>query len=335
MTASISTIDIQAVLAKTVFFEQLSETSVQKLAAKCQMLRYRIGQPLLVREKMPTQVSIIYQGQARLLGYDQRTQTPVSLQLVEPGEVLGWVGLVRGLSCETAIASSEVVCVTIPAEAFLACLEEPAFAKYVRQQCSPSEVCELLSLELQRRADGKTKLKDLVFQVWQAALVLDLPPGRVDSTQLSVDRVWLVSSGTVGDYTAGSRIDFNGSTPALRVEGTTKVRLLGLPENQLPALPPVLATTAQDITFSDVEEISDEPDSEELLDLSDIPYAADQPPTEASAQSPARSKYPYIRGRGKINAPLACFGMLSKHMGVSFRRDMVRRVLENQLSTLR
>jgi ATP-binding cassette subfamily B protein len=334
MTASISTIDIQAVLAKTVFFEQLSETSVQKLAAKCQMLRYRIGQPLLVREKMPTQVSIIYQGQARLLGYDQRTQTPVSLQLVEPGEVLGWVGLVRGLSCETAIASSEVVCVTIPAEAFLACLEEPAFAKYVWQQCSPSEVCELLSLELQRRADGKTKLKDLVFQVWQAALVLDLPPGRVDSTQLSATRVWLVSSGTVGDYTAGSRIDFNGSTPALRVEGTTKVRLLGLPENQLPVLPPALATTlASDITFSDVEEISDEP-SEELIDLSEIPYAADQPPTEPSIESPALAKYPYIRGRGKINAPLACFGMLSKHMGVSFRRDMVRRVLENQLKTV-
>jgi len=59
------------------------------------------------------QVSIIYEGQARLLGYDP--QTPVTLKLLRPGEVLGWAGLVRGVPCETAIAST-VVCLSIPAE---------------------------------------------------------------------------------------------------------------------------------------------------------------------------------------------------------------------------
>lgn len=316
MTASISDLHIQTVLAKTVFFKQLPVATQQELATKGRLVRYRIGQPLLVREKMPTQVLIIYQGKARLLGYDQRTQTPVSLQLIGSGEVLGVCSLVRGLSCETAIASTEVVCFALQAEDFLACMEaQPAFDWAVRQQTSPSEVCELLSLELQRRAVGQAKLKELVFQVCQTAQVLNLPPGRVDSTQLSSDRVWIVSSGTVGDFTTGSRIEFDsGASP--RVSGTVGARLVGLEENQLPAIPvPVIVEPASD------EELD--------LDLSDVPYASDQPP-DAPQTSTSPRKYPYVRGRGEINAPLACFQMLSKHMGIPMRRDTVRRVLENQ-----
>lgn len=315
MTASISPDYIQTILAKTDLFKQLPAVTQQELATKGNLVRYRIGQPLLVREKMPSQVLIIYQGKARLLGYDQRTQTPVSLQLISAGEVLGVCSLVRELSCETAIASTEVVCLAIPAEDFLACIKaEPAFAAAVQQQCYLSEACELLSLELQRRAVGQAKLKELVFQVCQTAEVLHLSPGRVDSTQLSADRVWIVSSGTVGDFTTGSRIEFD-STASLRVSGKIGARLVGIDSDQLPAIPvPVI-----------VEPSSDEAD----LDLSDVPYACDQPDTPQTAFVAPR-KYPYVRGRGIINAPLACFQMLSKYMGVPIKKDMVRRVLENQ-----
>lgn len=315
MTASISTDYIQTILAKTDLFKQLPAVTQQELATKGNLVRYRIGQPLLVREKMPTQVLVIYQGKARLLGYDQRTQTPVSLQLIGTTEVLGVCSLVRELSCETAIASTEVVCLAIPAEDFLACVKaEPAFAAAVQQQCYLSEACELLSLELQRRAVGQAKLKELVFQVCQTAEVLHLSPGRVDSTQLSADRVWIVSSGTVGDFTTGTRIEFDSST-SLRVSGKVGARLVGIESDQLPAIPvPVI-----------VEPSSDEAD----LDLSDVPYASDQPDTPQTSFVAPR-KYPYVRGRGIINAPLACFQMLSKYMGVPIKKDMVRRVLENQ-----
>ena len=324
MTAITSSNRIQAALAQTVLFEQLSAATLQELASKCQLLRYRIGQTLLIRDQMPTHVSIIYQGKARLLGHDLRTQTPVTLQLVEPGEVLGWAGLVRKVACETAIASTEVVCLELEAADFLACMEaEPAFAQAVRQRCSKSELCELLSLELQRRADGQTKLKELVFQVEPTAVVLNLPPGQLERQQLSADRVWLLSSGTIDEeFATGNRLELSGSTRASRVTCTNGARLIGLLENQLPAIA---------IAQSPAEEI--EVQAEELLDLSDIPYAAAQ---SLDKPDPDRvpPKYPYVRGRGSINAPLACFQMLSQHLGVSLRRDTVRRILENQLNSV-
>ena len=313
MTTSVSTCQIQAQLAKTGGFEQLGVNALQQLAQKCQLERYRIGQPLLVRENIPAMVTIIYQGQARLLGHDQRTQLPVSLQLVGPGEVLGWVGLIRGIACETAIASTEVVGINLPSADFLACMEaEPAFAKDLQQRCALSEVFELLSLELQRRADAQAELKELAVQVWQEAVVLNLPPGRLIS-ELDCDRLWLVSSGAVGDFAAGSRLSLNRSGQSLRVEGTRGARLLGLRSLQLPVTPAIAEL--------------------ELLDLSLIPYASDQPPTSPSEPLAPHPKYPYVRGRGLIDAPLACFGMLSQYTGVSFRRDMIRKVLENQVKT--
>jgi ATP-binding cassette, subfamily B, bacterial HlyB/CyaB len=269
--------------------------------------RYRIGQPLLVREKMPTQVLVIYQGTARLIGYDRRQQSPVSLGLVEPKTVLGWASLIRDIPCETAIASTEVICIAIPAADFLACLSaEPTFAKHVEAQFSPAELCELLSLELQRRADSVTKLKDLVFQVSPSVEVLNLAPGQADRAQLAGDRTWLISSGE--EAIVGNRLDVNGSAPMITAPG---VRLLGveLKQEVERAVPAVLPTTVE------------------------VPYAPEQPPV-APATKAKSVKYPFVRGQGEIGASMACFQMLCQYLGVSWRRDTVRRVLENQQKSL-
>jgi len=308
MTATISSSQFQAFLAQTNLFHPLPAKTLEELATKCQLWRYRIGQPLLVREKMPTQVLVIYQGTARLIGYDRRQQSPVSLGLVEPKTVLGWASLIRNIPCETAIASTEVICIAIPTADFLASLSaEPTFAQHVKAQFSPAELCELLSLELQRRADSTTKLKDLVFQLSPSVEVLNLAPGPADRRQLEGDRTWLISSGE--EAIVGSRLDLNGSAPMIADQG---VRLLGVKLKQQVerAMPVVLAPT-------DLE----------------IPYAPEQPPVAPSTKAKP-VKYPFVRGQGEIGAAMACFQMLCQYLGVSWRRDTVRRVLENQQKSL-
>ena len=320
MTTTISNFHIQSVLAKTVFFEQLPPSALQELATKCQLLRYRIGQPLLVREKMPTQVLVIYQGTARLIGYDHRQQSPVSLGLVEPKTVLGWAGLIRNIPCETAIASTEVICITIPAADFLASLSaEPTFAHHVEAQFSPAELCELLSLELQRRADSATKLKDLVFQLSPSVEVLNLAPGQADRTQLHGDRTWLISSGE--EAIVGNRLKVNGSAPIIAAPG---VRLLGV---ELKA--EGRGQKAEVIHPSDFLGAASyiSPPAQE------IPYAPEQPPSLVP-ENAKPVKYPFVRGQGEIGASMACFQMLSQYLGVAWRRDTVRRVLENQQKSL-
>jgi ATP-binding cassette subfamily B protein len=351
MTQSISQLPIQEFLAETAPFDQLGTDALQAMGAKCQLVRYRIGQPILVREKMPAYIAIIYQGQARLLGYDQRTQMPVSLELVGPGKILGACGLVRQIPCEIAIASTEVICITLPAEDFLNLMAaEPFFGDAFQNGCALSEVFELLSVELQRRADVNANLKKLAFQTWQDAVVLNFPKGKLDVSKLDPNRVWLLSSGAIAhgvrsaiaDLPVGSRLPLNNSNQELRVEGTRGARLLGVNLN--------LEVKTQNDQIIDY---SSHPNLEEALPYSsangfsskvqgtgnilyptsEIPYAPDRPPDAPLDPYAARAKYPFVRGRGPIDAPMACFQMLSQHLGVSFRRDLIRKVLQNQLKT--
>ena len=89
-------------------FDQLSEEILVKLSEKLEVEHYSMGRIILRREEMPERVSIVYEGKIRNLGYDPRTQAPVTLELLEPGDIFGWVGLVRGVASETAIASRRI-----------------------------------------------------------------------------------------------------------------------------------------------------------------------------------------------------------------------------------
>ncbi len=295
-------------------FSQLAPKDLEQLAGEFQLLRYRMGQAMLVREKMPAHVVILYQGQARLLGYDPRmsNQTPVTLKRLEPGEVIGWVGLVRGVACETAIASTEVVGLTLPAERFLALLNQvPVLAAAFRDRCGLSEVFDLLGAELVRRADGSANLKELALKVWPEAMILNLPSGKTSLSQLDPGLVWLVSGGTLTGFPAGSRIVPDDPSSYLEVPRPGSARLLGFWESvlTLPAAAPIVPT---------------------VNSWEEIPYASEElPETETNQARPG--KYPFVRGRGPLDASLACFAMLSQHLGVPFRRDVVRRVLSNQM----
>ncbi|MEG3843312.1 peptidase domain-containing ABC transporter [Microcoleus sp. herbarium14] len=331
MTSSaVSLSQIQDFLAQTPPFDRLSETALSALVAKCQLLGYRTGQPLFEREKMPTQVAIIYQGQARLLGFDQRSQRHVSLRLVQSQEILGWAGLLRGVPCETAIASTDVIAIVLPAEDFLNVLEkQPTFGEAFRDHCSLSEVFELLSLELQRQADGTSNLKELTLQAWQDATVVNVPNGNKKTQdlakELAGDRVWLVSSGVLGDFPTGSRFSAENAAKSLKVEGRVGARLVGFrePPEPQPETDPLNGTTD---TAGSVQK----PPGGKLLDIT---IAPERPPEPATDQPKDAGRYPVFRAKGQIDAPLACFQMLSKYFGLKFRRDIIRKVLENQLKT--
>ncbi|MEG4813578.1 peptidase domain-containing ABC transporter [Microcoleus sp. K5-D4] len=331
MTSSaVSLSQIQDFLAQTPPFDRLSETALTALVAKCQLLGYRTGQPLFEREKMPTQVAIIYQGQARLLGFDQRSQRHVSLRLVQSKEILGWAGLLRGVPCETAIASTDVIAIVLPAEDFLSVLEkQPTFGEAFREHCSLSEVFELLSLELQRQADGTSNLKELTLQAWQDATVVNVPNGNKKTQdiakELDADRVWLVSSGVLGDFPTGSRFSVENAAKSLKVEGRLGARLVGFRE------PPEPQPETDSLNGTpDTVGPGQNPPGGTSITVRDAP---DRPPEPKTDQPKDAGRYPVFRAKGQIEAPLACFQMLSKYFGLKFRRDIIRKVLENQLKT--
>lgn len=303
-----TTVDIQEFIADLFPFNYLPPNVLENLLNKVQFFRYRIGQVIVAREAMPDQISIIYQGQARLLSYNSQTQNPATLKLLSPGEVLGWVSHVRGIASETAIASTEVITLNLPIAGFLTLLkQEEAFVQALQNKITLLEVYELLTEELSRRADGSKNLIKLAQTATEVAIIRTIPARKVFRQQLDSEFLWLVSSNFDPEFPVGSRLELDELNPKLKFN--TNMRLVGLPKS---ILGENLAPTPK--TFLPAE----------------IPYASEITLTEEPAAKGKQKKYPYIRGRGPLDASLACFQMLSQYFNISWRRDTLRRVLIKQ-----
>lgn len=312
------TTTIQEFLASIHPFDQLSSAARLKLSSQCQLLRYRMGQAIMVREKMPAHVAILFQGQARLLGYDPRNNSPVTLKLLQPGEILGWVGLVRGVPCETAIASTESVCLILNTSDFFALLDqEKVISTTLRSRCALIEVFQLLGAELERRAHTEGNLKELAQEAWLNGIIYNLQAGKTMSSQLEPNRVWFVSGGARANQPVGTCLNFE-TVAQLSVMGSGATRLVGIPASLLESNKTVIANSAG------------------VAETTEIPYAPAQLEDNSSnyldSQRTTPKKYAFFAGKGAVEGTLACFQMLSQHLNIPFRRDTLKRVLVNQQS---
>jgi len=216
--------------------------------------------------------------------------------------------LLRGVPCETAIASVETLCLTLKASDFLSLTElEPAIANAFCNHCSLIEIFDLLGAELERRGKIPDNLKELATATVKQATILNLPVGKTPLQQLDPNLLWLVSS-KGSNYTVGDRL--NPGSDQANITG--EVRLVGFTDPTLP------------ISLSDVNITS-------LSDTGIWDKAAFAPerPEQAEEFERLQIKYPHISGRGPVDATLACFQMLAQHLGMPFRRDVLRRALVN------
>ena len=333
---------IQDFLSELEPFEQLPPEGIAEVSAKLQPLRYRMGQVILMREKMPPHVAILYEGKARLLGYDPRNQMPATLQLLERGNLLGCVNQLRGVACETAIASTEVICLTLSNREFHQLLEKyPQWATSFREKCYLVEAFDLIGYHLGQQARGDGNLKELALDAISFAEVYSLPVGKTklkeDSPLLEKNKVWLFSGGKVANLEKGSRLNLTAGS-SIEVTGTGSARFLGFP---LSLLEPVednylLAETEdhwQDTPPVEVEvEVVEGEQPREEIPYAQAELLEEEIPEERETKDPkAWKNYPYVRGKTPLDAGVACFQMLSKYFGMPFRKDTIAKIIAEQM----
>ncbi|MTJ16267.1 MULTISPECIES: peptidase domain-containing ABC transporter [unclassified Dolichospermum] len=302
-------------------FDQLSKEEINNLLSSqiLQPLRYRVGQKIIGKEQLPERIAILHQGNVRLLGYNPQNQLPITLKLLQPGATIGEISWLRELPCETAIASTEVICLTWKAADYLQFINRnPAFAKARQNQSHLIEIFDILSSQVAQKALVNHNLKNITQQAQLEAKIHYLSPGKTALRELDSDRIWFVSGrSSLPNFPPGSRLE----TDVIEVKGNILVRLLGINPQDLSLLDGI------SIESETLETISDS-----RVD-SEIPYAQEPefvPPT-TSNQPLKNQNYPFFRGQGELDSSLACFQMLSKHLEMPFRKEVVRRILTDQI----
>ncbi|MFN7525775.1 MAG: cyclic nucleotide-binding domain-containing protein, partial [Aphanizomenon sp.] len=168
-------------------FDQLSKEEINKFLSSeiLQPLRYRIGQKIIGKEQLPERIAILYQGNVRLLGYDPQTHLPITLKKLQPGAIIGEIAWLRELPCETAIASTEVVCLSWKAADYLQFLtRNPAFGKARQNQSHLIEIFDVLSSQVAQKALVNHNLKDISEQAQLESKVHYLSPGKTSLKEL-------------------------------------------------------------------------------------------------------------------------------------------------------
>ncbi|MEA5601288.1 peptidase domain-containing ABC transporter [Nostoc sp. UHCC 0252] len=307
-------------------FDRLPDGAIANLSDQLQAFRYRIGQKIIGKESLPERITIIYEGQVRLLGYDPQTQMPITLKLLQPGEIIGEIGLLRDVACETAIASTEVVCLTLSASAYFSFLASyPAFAEARKNRSYLIEVFDILSSYWNQQAIATLNLRELTEKALPQAKIHYLAPGKTSFNQLDSQRVWFVSGGgTVTNLSPGDRLESNDDRDKIQVIGQNPARLVGIHPSDL-----VLEDSHEIVLAVNNTQLDTQDE-----DVLDIPYASDEivPQTAPdTSKSSSKQKYPFFSGKGELNTAFACFQMVAKHLEIPFRREVVRRILTEQV----
>ena len=337
--------DFQNFLSLQWPFDRLPLAVQERLAEQLRPLRYRMGQPILVRDKMPSQVALLYEGRARLLGYNPVDKKPATLELVASGGFLGWASLTRGVACETAIAASESILLTLPAETFRElCRDNPGFRRAFTERCSMAEAFDLLGKELERQPRGGIDLRSVTQSALEDAAVVSVPPGRTNVATLADDhplrqsgRLWLVASEGSSEREVGEPLDLQ-ALQALEVSGDRPLRVIGFRRQDLPWLPDYVSSSPAAENGSSIAKAA-ERNGVESSASDTIPYAerlvvSDGGEIDVSdgRRRAQQAKFPHVRGKTPLDSALACFQMLAQHFQIPFRREVIHRVLKDQIA---
>lgn len=312
----------QDFISKLEGFEHLPTEEITHLSQQLQAFRYRIGQKIIGKERLSEQITILYEGKVRLLGYHPQTQTPTTLKLLQPGAIIGEISLLREVACETAIASTEVICLSLSKTEYLRLLTSyPDFSNTRLNRSHLIEVFDVLGSQVEKQANAILNFTELAEQALSRAKIYYLNPGITPVIQLDRENIWFLSGGnSVKNFPPGSRLEL---TDTLEIKGPNRARLIGL--------------SPKDLSFLDrhQEEIPVNLHQANITDDLEIPYASDQeiPQPEPSADKAPRKRqnYPFFKGKGELNTISACFQMLSKHLQIPFRREVIRRILTEQI----
>ena len=309
--------DIQTFIQRIAPFDRLSPADLPFWIGKMKLLRFRMGQKILIHTQLPERVLVVYSGKVRLVGIESSTGKPVSLQVLEPGALLGGIGLLRNMPCETVLASEETVCFVLPASDFNDLIERHPDIATVFDIPHRAEVFDLITQYFQHQnlvlPKGKA-LAQLTDRVWQDAI-----HARSLPNSLATERFWFDSLAHIPEFGTPIRLD----RPAPIV---LPARLIGLSAHLLNV------TDAFDDTWTETTAISGIfVDYAPELDFQVTNSEFSTPPSQI-AVAYSDGKFPVVLGEGLREGILACFQMISLYLGIKYRRETVQRIVDMQLS---
>ena len=314
------------------FLAEQPEDLLQRLSAQATFESFQQGQPICRVDQPPARIYFLLEGQARSVVFSRRLARGVAtLQRLDAGTVLGWTLVGCGRCWETLIASTDLVVVALPHSALQQEMDlHPALAERVRRSVSPTELFGVLDAHLQDYPrDIAQEVLEAATQLADGCVALSWTPPQPGGFEPNGERLWLVAA---GELPLGSSF---GNEASHQQQGP--IRLLGIDRQRLAAILEPPATPEAETNGNgwhgrllaswQQQRATLEPSAIGAAAPIDLRMAIE--PTDQKGQAP--EDFPWVKGVGPLESPVSAFLMLSQHLDLPFRRELLRRVFTDQV----
>ena len=198
---------LEGLLRRFSAFKNLDDDRLKWLAQRARPFHCTVGQELLRPDRMPEYCFCIVEGRGRLLHDDPGLRRPVTLAYSQPGDLVGWAGLVRRDPCEWLTAATPLKLIGFPADDFYTLeSESEPFAHWLATSNSPAEFMAVLAPSLRTRVVADPPEREVLRQLLPG---LRVEPAADLRTLPDDGAVWLWDSQPIqGDLVAvGEPVD--------------------------------------------------------------------------------------------------------------------------------
>lgn len=332
-----STTTFQTLLSRFGAFAALDEDRLGWLAERARPFHCSVGQQLLVADRLPEFCYCIVEGRGRVLHSDPALRRPVTLAYAQPGDLIGWAGLVRHSPCEWITAATPLKLIGFSAETFEELEREcPSFALWLDGNNSPAELMAVLEPALRGRPCAEPQEREVMRRLLPA---MKLIPARQErQLPLHDGAIWLWNAQPAGfSLPVGQPVDpeLLATIPAgeplrlLRVDAQAWEQELRPPLQAPPdqALPAVHDLWGDD-RYADL--LAPEPQGERRQAALAVGGSAETDQPTGTLRWRGR-RVPVVTGVGAVEQSMACLEMLALVHNVPFRRDVIERAARESL----
>ena len=318
------TATFEGLLRRYPAFRELGDDRLSWLASRARPFHCTVGQELLRPDRMPEFCFCIVEGRGRLLHEDPGLRRPVTLAYAQPGDLVGWSGLVRRSPCEWLTAATPLKLIGFSADDFYELeRESESFSRWLDANNSPSELMDVLGPALAARPVAEPPEREVLRRILPGLQLV--PAHQIRQFPDGDDAIWLWNSQPVS------------SEPVVIGEAVDQERLSQIPLGEplrLVRIERDLWTQAlePDIQEIDNTQFPDDGFSEDdrYADLLPAPQG-DLQIAEPRTTARGSQRIAEVTGTGPLGQTMACLEMLARHYNVPFRRDVIERAANDNL----
>ena len=298
-------------------FVDLSIEEIDFLKKDIKEISFKPGEPINDLNTLPEGIIFILEGKLRLIAYDQKKE-PFSLETYEKGEIAGSQQLIRGCVDQILTASTKAKCQVLPAKLFLELLSSKNIDNKIISKVSTSEL-----FDIAKKSKISNNLSDDELFSWAKLVcsnkklkVLNLFENDINPSTLKKN--YLVSSSNIKNHAPGSVIE---NLDGLEIMGKLPARLIEMPT--------IWPPTINQSTSKDKDQNLDDHNEKNKK----VEYLQKEALEDWYGRLRDDGTYPHLKGKGALEEPFSCLRMLARHFDLPFRKDVIQRILNNQLQT--